>query len=398
MSEVEVIRVELQKLLRKAPKPQLHLHLDGSLSFSFIQQYIKRSIEAHGYESLPKKNYFERDWEPKSHAELRDWLMKMKQTRIKSDSAVQKNSNWKVFDFCNQFLQTRQDLASMTMELVTNLFEQHGVNYIEIRFAPILHTLEKLTEKEAVLAVLDGYTRGVDALRKQGVEITGGIILCALRSFPIIKAFETVDLCCAIDGVLGFDIAGDESAFSLDLFTDVLKYAKQKEVLITVHAGEWTNSKAIENVSLAADLGVNRIGHGLILSACDEKVLDELNRKNTALEVCLTSNCGNPRKCRSLSEHPLPLMLSKGIRVSGLNVDNLLLSGSLEVGAPNPTDECIRALIDCRISPSQLMKVIRNGYEAGFSKDKEKLVEKSMEQWRDIYLPRLVEILANSKK
>ena len=389
--------MELRNLLREAPKPQLHLHLDGSLSFPFIQQSIKRSIEANRKQDLPKKEFFEEDWEPKSHDELRDWLMKLKKTRIANESSVQKNSNWKVFDFCNQFLQTRQDLVSMTQELVTRLFEEHRVNYIEIRFAPILHTLEGLTEKDAILSVLDGYRQGVDVLQKRDIKVTGGIILCALRSYPISKAFETVDLCSTVDGVLGFDIAGDEGAFPLELFADVLKYAIQKVVPVTVHAGEWINSKAIENVRLAADIGVNRIGHGLILGTCDEHVFDELRSKNITVEVCLTSNCGNPQKCRSFAEHPLPKMLSKGIRVAGLNVDNSLLSGSLDVGAPNPTEECVRGLIDCRISPLQLMEIIKNGYEAGFAKDKKLLVEKSMEIWRNIYLPRLEEILANYK-
>ena len=395
MSE-ENIRKELQTILRKAPKPQLHIHLDGSLSFSFIQEAIQRFQEKQASEG--KKVFFENDWQPKNHEELRRWLMGIKANRIADSSSVQKNSNWKVFDFCNQFLQTKEDLTSMTRLLVTSLFREHGVNYIEVRFAPVLHTLEGLTEQEAVSYVACGFREAVEELEKQDVEVHGGLILCALRSYSLSKAFETLELCVnKVDKlVLGFDIAGDEGAFPLNIFTDVLRKAKDNSIPVSIHAGEWNernNPSVIDNLKLACEIGIDRIGHGLALRSCDPTVIESYRDKGISIEVCLTSNCANHLKCKSFKEHPISMFLAKGLKVAGLNVDNLLLSGSQDVGAPDPTNECVRALLDCRISPRQLLDVIKHGYECGFAKPPVKFTKASITEWETIYLPRIEDVL-----
>ena len=394
----EKIREELRQLLYKAPKPQLHLHLDGSLSFSFIQEAIKRYQNKHPH--CEKKTFFKEDWEPKNHKELRHWLMEIKSARIADCSAVQKNSNWKVFDFCNQFLQTGEDLTLMTCELVTSLYQNHGVNYLEVRFAPVLHTLGGLTEEEAVSYVAQGFRNAVDELKREEIEVHGGLILCALRSFSISKAFETLELCTnnkVEDGVvLGFDIAGDEGAFPLAPFADVLRKAKAQNIPVTVHAGEWNeknNPTIIDNLKIACEIGVERIGHGLALRSCGTTVLEAYRRKEIGIEVCLTSNCGNSHKCKSFGEHPISLFLSEGLRAAGLNTDNLLLSGNLDIGAPDPTSECVRALLDCHISPAHLLEVIKQGYECGFVKLPREFIDSSVREWTTIYIPRIEEIL-----
>ena len=54
------------------------------------------------------------------------------------------------------------------------------------------------------------------------------------------------------------------------------------------------------------------------------------------------------------------------IRVSGLNPDNLMLSGSLETGQPTPEMEVYRALFSCGLSTGEVKKAVRGGYEASF--------------------------------
>ena len=344
------------------------------------------------------------DWEPKNHQELREWLMGLKSARIAERSAVQKNSNWKVFDFCNQFLQTGEDLKLMTCRLVNSLYEKHRVNYIEIRFAPVLHTLNGLTEQEAVFYATQGFRDAVDQLKKRGIEVHGGLILCALRSYSIAKAFETLELCVnnkKADGglVLGFDIAGDEGAYPLAIFTEVLRKAKAQKMPVTVHTGEWNeknNPVIIDNLKLACEIGVDRIGHGLALRSCDQELLDEYRRKEIAIEVCLTSNCANPTKCKSFKEHPISMFLAEQLNVTGLNTDNLLLSGNLIIGAPDPTNECVRALLDCCISPVQLLQVIKHGYECGFAKPSEEFINTVVREWTTVFIPKIENCLKSN--
>ena len=40
----------------------------------------------------------------------------------------------------------------------------HGVNCLEIRFAPVVHTIEKLTEDEAIESVIAGFSKAKEYL------------------------------------------------------------------------------------------------------------------------------------------------------------------------------------------------------------------------------------------
>ena len=286
-------REKLRQFLSKAPKPQLHLHLDGSLSYPFVMQSVARLIETN--RDLSRQQlFFDIDVEPKNRDELRHWLMSLKKRQFADNSVVKKNTNWEVFDFCNQFLQTREGLYSATYEIVTGLFKDHNVNYIEIRFAPCLHTEKELTQGQAVLAVVDGFRSAVAELTDSGKPlVAGGIILCALRSFPPSKAFEIVDLCKQTESVVGFDIAGDEGTYPLSLFSEVIDYAVSCGVKVTVHAGEWNevqHPSSLDNIQLAVDLKVDRIGHGLALRSAGKHLLGQLKERQTPIEICLTSN------------------------------------------------------------------------------------------------------------
>lgn len=396
MSELK--REKLYKLLCRAPKPQLHLHLDGSLSFEFIKESIARLNEANKGDTS-RDYFFGTGCNPTNPQELRQWLMELKTSSLSSGSPVNKSSNWKWFDFCNQFLQTTEDLRSATYRLVHDLNRNHNVTYIEIRFAPILHTLMGLTEEEVVIATLNGFKQAVSDLALEKVVVSGGLILCALRSYPLAKAYETVELCKKnIDGVVGFDIAGDEGSYPLSLFREVLIAAKTSSVNVTVHAGEWSEKifpTSLENIQLALELNLDRIGHGLAIRSASQPLIDELKQKNIPVEICLTSNCSNPTKCTGFAEHPLPNVLRQGINTAGLNVDNLLLSGNLTIGAPDPTGECVRALLDCGLSPAELVTVIENGFKSGFVDNimSADITQSAMKEWREYFVPEVMRIL-----
>ena len=75
---------------------------------------------------------------------------------IKLISIYINKGNWPVFDFCNQFLQTREELTEATLDLLIRLADD-GVIYAEVRFCPELHTLEGLTREQAVEAVTAGF-------------------------------------------------------------------------------------------------------------------------------------------------------------------------------------------------------------------------------------------------
>ena len=382
---------ELWTILQKAPKPQLHLHLDGSLPYDFILKSAKR-LQIR----KPDEVIFEKNWEPKDEEELFQWLAKISSEDVQSHFEAKNCDNWRAFNFCNKFLQTKEDLVEATFDILCRSSVEHNINYLEIRFAPILHKLEGLKEREIVHAVIEGFEKGVSHLKGLGRNIDGGLILCALRSFPVSDAIDLVKFMSEMkhDRVLAFDIAGDEGSYPLNGFKEVLELAKQYDIDMTIHAGEWSEKiydSIIDNLKLAVTVGAKRIGHGLALRSVkdDDEIIMNLQAKKISVEVNITSNVTNPRNVASFKEHPLPMFLKRNIRIAGLNVDNWLLAGNKDIGRAEPTGEYTRAFLDCSVTPQQLSQIVESGYRAAFKKMDEKVVNDSMKIWIEEIIPQM---------
>ena len=87
---------------------------------------------------------------------LRSWLQEQKLLALKKDSnRAEKGKNWGIFDFCNQFLQTDEQLKSATHDLCQRLLKKNVI-YAEIRFCPELHTEKGLSADQALKSVIEG--------------------------------------------------------------------------------------------------------------------------------------------------------------------------------------------------------------------------------------------------
>ena len=87
---------------------------------------------------------------------LRSWLQEQKLLALKKDSnRAEKGKNWGIFDFCNQFLQTDEQLKSATQDLCQRLLKKNVI-YAEIRFCPELHTEKGLSADQALKSVIEG--------------------------------------------------------------------------------------------------------------------------------------------------------------------------------------------------------------------------------------------------
>ena len=87
---------------------------------------------------------------------LRNWLQEQKLSALaKNSNRAEKGKNWGIFDFCNQFLQTEEQLKKATLSLCQRLIEKNVI-YAEIRFCPELHTEKGISADQALKAVIDG--------------------------------------------------------------------------------------------------------------------------------------------------------------------------------------------------------------------------------------------------
>lgn len=235
--------------------------------------------------------------------------------------------------------------------------EEQGVIYSEIRFAPQLHTRKGLPQQEIVEAACEG----LDESRKYWKSYScHNLILCCMRSDDNKDAnMETVRLAALYSekgrGVVAADLAGAEGLYATDTFADVFRDAVQKGVPFTIHAGE---AAGAESVKCALNFQAVRIGHGV---RCTENplVMQELADRETALELCPTSNL-NTKIYETIEDYPIQQLMNKGIKVT-VNTDNMMVSNTTEAR------ELALVADTFNMEKKDVKKLIMNGVEAAFT-------------------------------
>ncbi len=269
--------------LQQLPKVELHLHLDCGLSYDVVL-----AIDP----TVTKANYLKEYVAPAKCENLADFL-----TRAVKGFAL---------------MQTIEQLSL----IVHDLFKQLAANktlYAEIRFAPLQH-LEKGLSSFEVVAATEAATAA--AIKETGVEAR--LILCTLRHFSEAQSMETVKLVEQFKGtyVAGFDIAANEAGFPIDNHISAFKYAKEKNIPCTAHAGE---AKGAESVwETLQHFGPTRIGHG-VRSIEDPRLIEHLRKHNIHLEICPSCNI-QIGLYDTYQHHPIDQLYKAGVSLS-VNTD-----------------------------------------------------------------------------
>jgi adenosine deaminase len=124
-------------------------------------------------------------------------------------------------------------------------------------------------------------------------------------------------------GVVGIDVAGDESRDRAAPLADAVRLAREAGLGVTAHAGEGAGP---ESVWQALQLfQPDRIAHG-VRSVEDPSLVAALRERRIHLEMAPTSNV-HTGCVRHLADHPFGELLRAGVSVS-LNTDNRAISGT----------------------------------------------------------------------
>ncbi len=260
-------------------KVELHLHLDCSLSFQAVSK-LDKSISLEEYQS--------EFIAPRRCTSLADFLTR-----------------------APRGFQLMQDEAALEL-VVEDLFEQlaaDGVIYAEIRFAPLLH-LERGLTAERVVAAVDRATEA--SIRSSGIDAR--LILCTLRHFDREQGLQTAHLVEQFQGsrVAALDIAGDEAGYPLAPQIPAFRYAIERGLYRTAHAGEAAGPESVWET--LREFQPSRIGHG-VRSIEDPALVEHLIRERIHLEVCPTSNLQTGIS-RDYAEHAVDKLYRTGVPLS----------------------------------------------------------------------------------
>ncbi len=278
---------------RPAPRVEIHLHLEGSVSLKRLRGFWARPNRDASLPPDPAVLFRHRDFP----GFLRNFALVTRTLTAPGDFALIAS------DLC-AFLR-RQRVAAAEVFMSPVIFARRGIPFAEI---------------------LDAVEEAVHAMRSRGGPRIGWI-LDGVRQWGPASLEENLRYAQEARGrVLGIGLGGDESSVPAREFVSLFEAARAMGLRTVCHAGELSGPQSVwEAVEL---LGSERIGHGI--RACeDAALLSLLRRRRIPLEVCPTSNLrtGVVRRWR---DHPLPRLLQAGVRVTLNSDDPALFRTSLD--------------------------------------------------------------------
>ena len=317
-----------QELLRRLPKAELHCHLDGSVRPATLLD-LGREYGVRMPASTPEA--------------LAEYM--------RVDDARNLEDYLERFDITLSVMQTAASLERISYELAVDAAAD-GVRYLEVRYAPVLNVRGGLSLGDAVDAPLRGLARA-----EREVGVTGRVLVCGIRNMSPDISLELAELAVAFKGrgVVGFDLAGGEQGNPAAEHAAAFRHARMNDLPCTCHAGEGDGADSVRQAIHVC--GAHRVGHATRLIE-DPALLDYVNDRRIALEICLTSNV-QTRAAASLGTHPFREYFDRGLNVV-LNTDNRLMSGV------TLTDEYARAAEHLDFTFDELARVALNGFESAF--------------------------------
>jgi adenosine deaminase len=291
----------------RLPKTDLHVHLDGSLRVSTILDLA----DEQGVK-LP--------------AETPDELLRAMNCGVRTGSRV-------AYELC-------EDAAN------------ENVRYMEIRYAPMLHTKQDLRLTAVVEAVLSGIARA-----REELGVHAKVIICGIRNISPESSLEMARLAVAYKnrGVVGFDLAGAEYDHPPKHHRDAFELIRKNNINSTIHAGEAFGPESIAQAIHVC--GAHRIGHGCRLWENGD-LLAYVNDHRIPLECCPSSNV-QTGAVPELARHPIRLYHDLGLRVT-VNTDNRLITDT------SVSRELYLCHTQLGLSLGDIKHIVLNGFKAAF--------------------------------
>jgi adenosine deaminase len=336
-----------EKVIHDVPKVLLHDHLDGGLRPQTILELAKEQK----YDKLPTED----------PGELAEWFHR----GANKGNLVEYLSG---FEHTCGVMQTKESLERVAYEMIEDM-KDDGVCYVETRFAPVFHTKNGLYYEESVNAVLKGLERG-----KKEFGVGYGLIICGMRNMKNALDFAEVAVNFRNNGVVGFDLAGEEGGFPPKKHIEAFQCIQRANFNITIHAGEafgkesiwqaiqWCGAHRIGHAThLMEDINYDKDGNVVSFGELAQYILD----KRIPLEICLLSNV-HTGAVDKIENHPFGTLFKEKFRVT-INTDDRLMSDT------TMTNEFLLAIEHFNLTLDDVEKITINAMKSAFIHHNERL-------------------------
>jgi adenosine deaminase len=320
-----VVRENLDDILCRMPKAELHIHIEGSLEPELIFELATRNGIPLPYRTIQELRA------AYDFTDLQSFL--------------------DIYYAGASVLQREEDFFDMAWVYLKRAKSEHVV-HTEIFFDPQTHTARNIPFE----TVINGLDRAIRRGREE-LGLSAALILCFLRHLSEEDAFRTLEEALPFrDSFIGVGLDSSEKGNPPEKFAGVFARCRKLGLRLVAHAGEEGSAEYIRHpLDL---LNAERIDHG-VHCLDDPRLVERLIRQQIPLTVCPLSNvklCVFP----SLSVHSIGKLLDAGI-VATINSDDPAYFG----GYLNRNYTATFAALP-ELGPQEAYRLARNSFQASF--------------------------------
>lgn len=325
----------LHDLIRKLPKAELHLHIEGSLEPEMMFALAAKNGITLPYTSVEEVRA------AYNFSDLQSFL--------------------DLYYAGASVLVTEQDFFDLTWAYCLKAHEDRVV-HAEIFFDPQTHTARGIDVK----TVLDGIT-GALARARTELGMTSRLIMCFLRHLSEEDGFATLDAMFPHLGrIHGVGLDSGERGNPPSKFERLFARCRELNLPVVAHAGEeGPASYIIEALDL---LKARRIDHGVRCTE-DAALVARLAAEQVPLTVCPLSNL---KLCvvHDLKDHNLRELLSAGLCAMVNSDDPAYFGGYLN-------DNLLSCQSALDLNKAEIVQLVRNSFSASWLREEDK------QHWQD---------------
>lgn len=322
--------MNIVEYIKKIPKAELHLHIEGSFEPELMFKIAQRNQVKIPYQSVEevKKAY--------QFSCLQDFL--------------------DIYYAGASVLLYEKDFYDLTMAYFEHCAEENVV-HTEIMFDPQTHTKRGVSFE----TVIKGIQRArEDADEKYGISSL--LIMSYLRHLTEEDAFETLEQSLPYKHLIkAVGLDSSEKGNPPSKFQKVFEASIKEGYVPVAHAGE---EGPAEYIWEALDLlKIARIDHG---NNCltDEVLVKKLADEKIALTVCPLSNL-ELQVVKNLKDHPLKKMLNLGLKATVNSDDPAYFGGYMNANF-------LQAAEALDLTKEDIKTLVKNSFEYSFLSEEEK--------------------------
>jgi len=322
--------ISILEFIKKSPKAELHLHIEGTLEPEQMFSLAKRNNVQIPFKNIneAKKAY--------NFSNLESFL--------------------KIYYEGAKVLLKEKDFFELAWAYALKCKEDNIV-HTEIFFDPQTHTNRGISFD----IIINGIYKALKKAEKE-FDLSFKIIMCFLRHLSEEEGFKILDQALVHkDKIFGVGLDSSEMGNPPKKFKKLFKKAVENNFITVAHAGEEGPPEYMwEALNL---LNVKRIDHG-VQCLKDEKLVEELSKNQIPLTVCPLSNI-KLRVFNKLEDHNLKKMLDKKLMVMVNSDDPAYFGGYLNQNLIE-TQEALN------LSKDEVKTLLINSFKSSFLSEEKK--------------------------